>query len=250
MQNSAKDLWRRWIGTNATVWAAVLGTAIFVGGCSSTNSSFDPTREPVQRLLPRITEVVTGPVAGSLTNLNGYHGRFTISFGTSGENQTVVTGDLYERDGKLCFRPVLKKSKRKDIDAGTFSVIWDTAGNQGHVLSEGLQGFAPLTGGDTYKPGDLRVERDKDLNGLATRIELPDAMRPFTFTLFDVKTGSPPADLFATPDGFTKYDSEGALLGELAARQRSVAGVRRKDDGDLGPYISEPGVQRPRSTGY
>ena len=224
--------------------------ALCAGGCSSTNSQVDPIREPVQRLLPRLTEVVTGPAGGLLTNLDGYHGQFTISFGAPGENQLMVTGELHERDGKLCFEPVFKKGKRKDIDAGAFSLIWDVSAKSGYVLSEGLQGFAPVAtveagGGESNTLAGLRVERANDLNGLATRIESTDSLRPFTLTLSDIKPGLPSPSMFVAPDGFTRYESEGALLGELAARQRTVMGVGRKQDGELGPYKSEPGMQRP-----
>ena len=208
-------------------------------------------RAPVQMQLPRLTEVVTGPAAGLLTNLNGFHGRFTIAFGAPWDGQMTVAGELHERDGKLCFEPAFKKTKRKDIDAGEFSLIWDVTGKSGYVLSEGLQGYAPVAevpnGGDSNQPVGLRIERDKSLNGLATRIESQDNLRPFTFTLSDIKPGLPPPDLFVAPDGFTRYDSEGALLNEMAARQRTVMGLGRKQDGELGPYNSEPGAQRPRN---
>jgi hypothetical protein len=227
--------------------------ALFTGGCTSTNSQVDPIREPVQRLLPRLTEVVTGPAGGLLTNLDGYDGQFTVSFGAPGENQLMATGELHERDGKLCFEPVFKKGKRKDVDAGAFSLIWDTVGKSGYVLSEGLQGFAPVTmveagGEESNNAAGLRVERANDLNGLATRIESLNAMRPFTLTLSDIKPGLPSPNLFVAPDGFTRYESEGALLGELLARQRTVMGMGRKQDGELGPYNSEPSLERPRST--
>jgi hypothetical protein len=237
----------------AAFWPAALATALALcaGGCASTSSQVDPIREPVQRLLPRLTEAVTGPAAGLLTNLNGFHGQFAISFGEPGDGQMTVTGELHERDGKLCFEPVFKKAKRKDIDAGAFSLIWDVTGKGGYVLSEGLQGYAPVAeasnGGESNRVAELRVERASDLNGLATRIESLGALRPFTLTLSGIKPGLPLPDLFVAPDGFTRYDSEGALLGELAARQRTVMGVGRKHDGELGPYNSEPGAQRPHS---
>jgi hypothetical protein len=118
------------------------------------------------------------------------------------------------------------------------------------VLSEGLQGFAPVTAvetgaGESNTAAGLRVERAKDLNGLATRIESVDSLRPFMLTLSDIKPGLPSPSMFVAPDGFTRYESEGALLGELAARQRTVMGVGRKQDGELAPYKSEPGLQRP-----
>ncbi|HXD00117.1 MAG TPA: hypothetical protein VN048_12305 [Verrucomicrobiae bacterium] len=255
MQISTKDLWRRWIGTKPAFWPAAMALALafFAGGCSGTKPQPDPAREPVQMLLPRLTEVVTGPAAGLLTNLDGFHGQFTISFGAPGENQWMTTGELYERDGKLCFEPVFKKSKRKDVDAGAFSLIWDAAAKSGYVLSDGLQGFAPVAAveagaGESNNVAGWRVERANHLNGLATRIESLDELRPFTLTLSDIKPGLPSPNLFVAPDGFTRYESEGALLGELLARQRTVMGMGRKQDGELGPYNSEPSLERPRGS--
>jgi hypothetical protein len=204
---------------------------------------------------------MTGPAAGLLTNLNGFHGQFTISFGAPGDEQSpaalTATGELHERDGKLCFEPVFKKAKRKSIDSGAFSLIWDVAGNRGYVLSEALQGFAPMApeaaggntsaGGDSGKPAELRVERAKDLNGLAVRIQSMDTLRPFTFTMWDIKPGLPPPEMFVPPDGFTRYDSEGALLSELASRQRTVLGAGQRDEGELKPFVSDPGAQPPRN---
>jgi hypothetical protein len=256
MQTLINGRWSRWIGTKVVFWPAVPAMALVLcaGGCANTSSQPDPMREPAQMLLPRLTEVVTGPATGLLTNLDGYHCQFAISFGAAGENQLMAAGELHERDGKLCFEPVFKKSKRKGIDAGAFSLIWDVAGKQGYVLSEGLQGYAPVAaaeanGGESKKVAGLRVERANDLNGLATRIESLDAMRPFTLTLSDIKPGLPSPNRFVAPDGFTKYESESALLGELASRQRTVMGVSRKPEGELAPYKSEPGLQRPSGAG-
>jgi hypothetical protein len=256
MQTSAKG-GRRWNRAQATFWPAALaaGLAVGAGGCANTSPQEDPVRGPAQMLLPRLTEALTGPAAGLLTNLDGYQGQFTISLGTDGENERVVTGALHERDGKLCYEPVFKKSKRKSFDAGAFSLIWDTVGKQGYILSDALQGFAPVArepggmntsnGGDAAKPAELRVERAKDLNGLATRIQSLDPLGPFTLTLSGVRPGLPPVEMFVPPDGFTKYESESALLGELAARQRTVMGPGRKFEGDLEPYQQSPGTQRP-----
>jgi hypothetical protein len=228
-----------------------LAVAVLAGGCASKAPLPDPIREPVQRLLPRLTEAVTGPAAGLLTNLNGYHAHFTIDFGSNGMEELTASGDLQSRDGKLCFEPVFKQGKHKGVDAGGFILIWDTAGKSGFVLSDALQGFAPVgpAFGTTYTNiSALRVEQAKDLNGLATRIEWSDPARPFTMTLSDIKPGPPPPDIFVPPDGFTKYDSEGVLLGELAARQRAVMGANRKQSEDLEPNTPEPSPQPP-STG-
>jgi hypothetical protein len=236
-------------------WPVLLGLALalLAGGCASKAPLPDPMREPAQRLMPRLTDVVTGPATSLLTNLNGYRARFTIDFGSSGTNELAVSGDLQSRDGRLCFEPVFKPGKHhKGMDAGGFILIWDVAGNSGYVLSDALQGFAPLRPvvGTVYTNTDaFRVERAKDLNGLATRIEGADPVRPFTLTLSDIRPELPPPDIFAAPDSFTKYDSEGMLLGELAARERAVAGAGRKESEEAEPAGPEPSPPPPTSHG-
>lgn len=233
----------------ALMWLAL---ALLAGGCASKAPLPDPIHEPVQRLLPRLTEAVTGPAAGLLTNLNGYHARFTIDFGSNAFEELSASGDLQSRDGKLCFEPVFKHGKHKGMDAGGFILIWDAAGKSGFVLSDSLQGFAPVgtAFGTVYtNAGSWKVEQARNWNGLATRIQCDDPRRPFTLTLSDIKPELPPPDIFVTPDGFTKYDSEGLLLGELAARQRAVIGASRKSSEESEPSAPEPGLPPPTSHG-
>jgi hypothetical protein len=55
----------------------------------------------------------------------------------------------------------------------------------------------------------------------------------FTLTLTKIQDSAPAAQLFLPPDGFTKYDSEVALLTELAIRERGVeGGAGGEDAGD------------------
>ena len=254
MQITESGCGRRW---GWMIWPAALALlGLWAGGCSSSKNQVDPTREPAQMLLPRLTDAVTGPAAGLLTNLDGFDGQFTIDFGSTGVDELTATGEVHERGGLLCFEPVFKTLNRKGIGAGAFTVIWDAAGRRGYVLSDALQGFAPVVpqvestnttaAGDSGKATELRVDRADHLNGLAVRIQSLDAEQPFTLTLSGVKPGLPPPEIFVPPDGFTRYDSEGAMLSELATRARTVMGIGRRDEGALGPYKSEPGAQRPR----
>ena len=45
-------------------------------------------------LLPKLTLAVTGPAAQLLTNLDGFHCRFSINFGAPGQDELTVNGDL------------------------------------------------------------------------------------------------------------------------------------------------------------
>jgi len=68
----------------------------------------------------------------------------------------------------------------------------------------------------------------RDLNGLALRIESTNGPLPFTLTLSKVRIDRPADGLFQPPEGFTKYDSEQALLSELASREQSLQGRARE----------------------
>jgi hypothetical protein len=249
-----KDGKRRPTGTflSAILLSAAFG--LVAAGCTHTKPA-DPDREPVQLLLPRLTAAMTGPAATLLTNVDGFHGGFTISFGEPGHENSTLSGMLYERGGKLYFEPAFNASKRLAKATGRFSLIWDAASQRGYVLSEALQGYAPLNApvpgsaappdGKPPVPTPIQADQAKKLNGLATRIQSNDPAHPFTFTLSDVTPGLPPEQMFSPPDDFIRFETESALLSELASRQRAVMGPQR-NEGALGDYNSNPSSQRPR----
>jgi hypothetical protein len=57
---------------------------------------------------------------------------------------------------------------------------------------------------------------------LPLQIDLLTSPHPFTLALSKIQSIIPAEELFLPPDGFTKYESEAAMLDELAARQQSV----------------------------
>lgn len=240
----------------STIFLSV-AIAFAAAGCTHT-TPIDPDREPVQLLLPRLTAAMTGPAATLLTNLDGFHGRFTLSFGAPGQENSTLTGMLYERGGKLYFEPAFNASKRLAKATGRFSLIWDAAGQRGYVLSEALQAYAPVNApipepvvpaaGKPAAPTPIQADQAKNLNGLATRIQSSDPAHPFTFTLSGITLGLPPEQMFSPPEDFTRLQTESALLSELASRQRTVMGPQRPE-GVLGDYNSNPSSQRPRNTG-
>ncbi|MGD0615262.1 MAG: hypothetical protein ABSA69_07470 [Verrucomicrobiota bacterium] len=199
---------------------------------------------------------MTGPAAVFLTNLDGFSAQATLTIQTAAAGAHTISGQLLERRGKLFFEPLPGKSAGKHADPGQFSFIWDAAAGRGYVLSEALQGYAPF--GSTVRfappaiqPSAIPVEpfQDhpvneamatcpagngspaafhllcaRDLNGLAVRIESTNEPVPFTLTLSKVRIDRPAEGLFEPPEGFTKYQSEEALLNELAAREQSLRG--------------------------
>jgi hypothetical protein len=142
------------------------------------------------------------------------------------------------------------------------------AKSSGFVLSDALQGYAPIAAtavvtnlvlqaanagsqrvsGHPCEPAtaaiqmsdgttvDFQVQRATDLKGFPVQIE-HGTKGVSTLTLSKVRLDPPPADLFSLPEGFTKYPTPEAMADELAARQNNI---RRRNSGPM-PYL--PGVQ-------
>jgi hypothetical protein len=60
------------------------------------------------------------------------------------------------------------------------------------------------------------------LGGLAVRVNSIEDPEAFTITLSQIRLESPPEKVFLPPDGFTRYESEEAMLNELMSRQQSL----------------------------
>ena len=154
--------------------------------------------------------------------------------------------------------------------------IWDSAVQRGYVVSEALQGFAPLTApaqitivtpenkepaaeavnghpchrlekmvalrdGSTAKVVEWRAD---DLKGFPVRIRTESAGRLVTVDFSDVRLDLPGLELFASPGGFTQYASSSALINELMIRE-SV--LKKGPSGEFTPpdqpvNMRQPGV--------
>ncbi len=195
---------------------------------------------------------LTGPMAALLTNGGGYSARVTV---LPDEPPTRASGQLLIHGSKLLFAPDPDSvATGKHLPRGDFSFIWDVAEGRGFVLSEALQGYAPLSDrpGVTNvalepRPPDRRrvdgrdcalelgrVERNDGSVALFQVWRAPDATRlpleissptnQFVLRLTKIRPEDPGARLFAPPEGFTKYPFPETLVDELAARQRSRLG--------------------------
>jgi hypothetical protein len=203
---------------------------------------------------PQVPPFVNGPMAVLLTNTTGFSARTTLQSEAFPGPQHQKTGQLLCRGSKLLFAPDPDESAKKQSRVGGFSFLWDLAENQGFLLSEALQGYAPVasrllvtnlvTGmiqatprkiaGYKCEPADARVQmsdgstailqlwRAGDLKGLPVEISWSGPAPPLTLTFSKIRLEPPPADLFALPDGFTKYNSPETLADELALRQNNL----------------------------
>jgi hypothetical protein len=210
------------------------------------------------RRLPKLTSLFAGPVSMLLTNTGGYQSEMTISW-----NETPplkVSGQLFVSGGRIRIEAETDGSKR--ANTGGFGLIWDVAANRGYVISEPLQGYAPIegtirvtnitTGALPDQPEKIenhladkaqvvvlesdgqmlhfQLARAQDLGNLPLQINSIDPANSYQLALTKIQPLTPSEELFLPPDGFTKYDSETALLAELTARQQDVFGAKSSPD--------------------
>jgi hypothetical protein len=230
--------------------------AALAGGCASTKQV-----ELREELLAAKAgdevppDFLAGPVSALLTKSGGFsaHAVETVSL-PNGTGRTL-TGELLERDGWMIFQQsVPVKGKHAAAMSGALFFIWDTGGDKGYVLSEALQGFAQAASSVKATNFDVDAKNAvaEEVNGRAChRVEavaalsdgssqrftewqadegghLPIRLRwlmagkQTTLDFSDVRLEEPRQELFAPPEGFTRYDSPVALMNELMVRQATL----------------------------
>jgi hypothetical protein len=266
--NGALERWTHDLGI--LFWGMMF--ALLASGCVHTQPRNGFARGGAETLLPKLTSVATGPAAVLLTNGKGFRSEFTMTLEDASESPLKLSGRVFARGGKLRLEAAFDQSHNKSVPAGDFGVIWDAAANQGYVFSETLQGYAPINeavrftnlltqvvAGQTERiEGHLvdkanvtvmgsdgqtliiQLLRAQDLGDLPLRIRSLNRPHSFALALSKIQLVRPADDLFLPPDGFTKYESEAALINELAARQQSVFGGGHEHAGAVGDY-DEPG---------
>lgn len=231
-------------------------------GLRASDDRFTRVWEPD---FPKPPPFLNGPVALLFTNLDGFGAHLVMETGTSSKKTGTVSGDLLGRGGKLLFVPDSKGSKRKGPRGGGVSFIWDVAMNNGYILSEALQGYAPVSSTNLFTQmlaepdahgtkserieghaceeqsavvassngasSSFRVWRAADLKGFPLRIALVTDSRPFVLHFSKVRLEVPQHGLFLPPDGFTRFDSAETMLNELYLRTPST-GRKRGDRSD------------------
>ena len=252
---------------------ALVLAGVFCWGCASHRSR--PAYHAGDEVPP---EFLTGPIAVVLTNLNGFSARVTATTTSPEGFARVRTGDLLARDGFLLFQPMLGiKGKRARTEGGLF-FIWDENQHSGYVMSEALQGFAPINGNGTLPDGLSIVNEGikEDVNGhpchrcqalvtmangdkarltlwqaddarhFPVRIQTLDGVDRLTLDFADIRLESPSRVLFLPPDGFTAYPTAVALMNELIVRDASLA--KKYEQGtpdepqDVRPNGFQPGL--------
>lgn len=246
------------------LYGCLAGLALLAAGCAHTGDSADPGRAFTPVFTPLPPPFLTGPMAALLTNRNGYTAQLDAQTESLLERERSVSGQLLCRGSKLFFAPESDGGSKQKARGGTFNFIWDVASSSGYVLSEALQGYAPVGSSaratnvvaspshdapqkvgsymcapetvavqlDTGSTVNFQVMRATDLPGCPVRLNAAAPAVPLTVTLSKIRTEPPPAELFALPDGFTKYTSPEAMSDEIAVRQHNL---RRKNSGPMVP---------------
>jgi hypothetical protein len=252
----------RQVGTLILTVSLLLGLGL-AAGCAHSKAVFSP--EPA----PQPPAFLNGPMALLLTNVDGFRAHLTLQGGTP--TGQAVAGELMGKGGSLLFAPVPAKKKRKGPSAADSAFIWNVPVNQGYVLNDPLQAYAPCSSNlqftnvaagvatgqaapetiaghpcqsaealVTASDGSItsfRLWRATDLKGLPLRIVCISGGVPSTLTLSKPRLENLPGDLFQPPSGFAKYDSGEALVNELVARHYNLK--RRPSDSSLD---TEPGA--------
>jgi len=231
--------------------------AFFVGsallsGCSHKDMPDVPEPPLTGLMAPRPPVLLTGPAAFLVTNASGFSARVAASGTMAGELNEP--GELLGLGTRLLFAPASDKPLDKHSPAGGFSFVWDVAEGSGFLMSEALQGYAPISSSArltnmvsspiegsvqifeghpcrkeqvTLRMTDGRgaiveVLKAADLGEFPLQITSTVRGSPLTITFSKVRLEPPPASLFSPPNSFTKYSSAEAMVDELALRQRNL----------------------------
>jgi hypothetical protein len=234
---------------------------VLVDGCGTSSRIEAYNRGFMRVVSPRPPGFLTGSLAVLFTNWPGFSAQADLQVQNSLNVDRTSSGQLFGRGTKLLYAPQSGETTDTHRQPGRYSFIWDVAEASGYVLSDALQGYAPISSNLrvtslALAPGQVAAQkisghpcertratlqlsdgsiseyelfRATDLNGFPVQISSITNVA-FTLTLSKIRFEQPPADAFSPPDGFTKYPTPEALSDELAARQNNL---RRKSSDEM-----------------
>jgi hypothetical protein len=219
-----------------------LAGAMFLAGCSSE----PPAIRADEAVAPKPPAFLIGPAGVLLTNAGSYSARLTVDSPDPTNKLPALTGHLLAQGGHLLFAP----------DQGDKTFIWDVPQHNGYVLSESLQGYAPvaselqITGvlttsqiagaasdrvnGQAGHEAEISISlndgstarftvwRAANFGDLPVRVKSLTASTPFELNLSEVRRETFAPGLFQPPDGFAKYGSPELMNTELLARKSKL----------------------------
>jgi hypothetical protein len=199
-------------------------------------------------------DFLAGPASSTLGGFDGFSADVVSTSAAAIETRTW-TGQVLERQGRLIFQPeTTARIKKGKIVRGGMIFIWDTAGAHSYVVSEALQGYAPISAPSQVKTvtrettaaaleevnghrchrieslaqlsdgtaAKLTEWRAEDLSQFPVRVRAESGGRVVTADFSNVRFDLPAPELFVPQAGFTRYASAGALIGELVIRESSL----------------------------
>lgn len=225
------------------------GLALLVAGC---HTSAEREAAFTRVLTPQVPVFLNGPAAVLLTNTTGFSAHAELQTVALLEKERLQTGQLLGAGSKLLYVPEPGQNAEKPAQEAGFSFIWDVATGTGYVLCEPLQAYAPISStaqvtNMMWEPSSalspklaghlcavlvarmrlsngsgaaFEVCRAPDLQNLPLRVSALTNANPFTLSLTKPRVEAVRPELFAPPDGFTRYSSAEAMADELAARRR------------------------------
>jgi hypothetical protein len=233
------------------VMLLVLNALCFVG-CNSDRHNISPE----EAVIPKPPAFLIGPAGVLLTNVSGYVATLSFQQLDPADKSPILSGHILAQGSHLLFAPV----------KGDKTYIWDVQQHSGYVLSESLQGYAPissmtqissiLTTSATAGPASDKVNglgghtaeisialndgstarfsvwRAADFDDLPVRIKTLTASAPFELNLSEVRHTTFSTNVFLPPDGFARYASPELLNTELLARKSKLRspGINNADD--------------------
>ena len=233
-------------------WVPVyLGLGFLLSGCAHDPRPGEAAASAAGGFAEEPPVFLKGAVAMLLTQVDGFSAHITMTNGASSPTGQGVAAELRGQTGKLALTPA--RGQAKSNRAG-ISIIWDVAQGRGNVLSEALQGYAPVAvrvtptnltsllvsatqevinghpsqqelATVTMSDGssaNFHVWRATDLKRFPVRISDATNSVNFVLNLSNIRLESPPADVFTLPEGFTRYQSPEEMMAELMIRQRNL----------------------------
>ena len=236
---------------NRTVVLGMAVAAALLAGCASEKRKEAALAHMGDEVPP---DFLTGPASTALAGFDGFSADVLVT-SPSVPDGPAAAGQLIERQGRLIFQPLsTARVKKGKIVRGGMFFIWDSAARHGFVVSEALQGFAPisapsqvtnvapenkeplseqvnghschrietrvaLSDGSTVKLTEWRAD---DLNRFPVRVRTESGGRQITVDFSGVRLDLPAPELFVPQEGFTRYDSASALISELIIRESTL----------------------------
>ncbi len=217
-----------------------------MAGCVSTHPPVASDGRGQGIAAAQAPRFLIGPPGVLLTNAADYRARLTVI--QTNRPAESISGNLFQQEGWLLFIPSVELSAERGGWAGRFRFLWDANRRTGYVLSEALQGYAPVkastqdvailqdpaTGslgservGDrecliediSFRSGAtrrrFRVARSEDPAAPPVQIRSLDENAGLTIHLSELEVERLSPELFSAPTRFSRYESGEAMVREL-----------------------------------